>query len=935
MTSDRWRQVEQIFQLASAQPASQREKYLRDACGPDSELRAEVERMLAGDADGVGNQSPPADPGTPTPRRERLTPGTQIGPYQISVLLGAGGMGEVYKARDTRLNRDVALKVLPQYEANDTVGRQRLLQEARTASALNHPNIVAVHDILSVAGQDSIVMEYVEGLTLEAVIGRKGLPIRDVLRYGGQIAGALAAAHDAGIIHRDLKPGNVMVSKGVVKVVDFGLAKTVRVSPNAVEATQTLTAVQVIAGTLPYMAPEQMSGGQCDARSDIFSLGLILYEMLAGRRAFGGASREALMAEVLRCEPVPLSDTPVLPTRVMERCLAKNPAERWQSARDLQSALELAGTVTADRLAPRTQPRMRWLLAVVTLVLISIILVLFKSSGVVREPVAFTIPPPEGATLEEWPGVPSPDGRLMAFVAKDVSGKVALWLRPLATHLAQALPGTDNASGPFWSPDGQFLGFFAQGKLKKIAAGGGPVQNVCNAAVDLGATWSSSGDIVMSPSNRVPLYRVPASGGTPIPITSLNVRRGENSHRWPHFLPDGRHFLFTARSSVKENSAVYVGSLDSKETRRLIAAQSNAKYAAPGLLLFGREGTLMAQPFDLRKQALDGEAFPVAGGVNQILPSENTLFSVSANGRVLSYRMAEHTQAQLVWFDRSGTKTVALGAPGEYTEPRLSPDGKRVALTVADPESGNRDIWLMETASGRSTRFTSDPANDWQPSWSPDGLSIAFASDRVAPSKIYRKASNGTGEEELVLGPPEGGVFPKDWSRDDRLLFNQSVGMGDALWIVSLLGDRTAHVFDSGANTSDARFSPDSKWVAYTSAEGGPNEVFVKPAAGGEKTRVSTAGGGYATWLKRGREIAYVAPDDFLMSVEVTPGKTFEVGTPKRLFRMCRGAQSLRGAEMFYDVASDGERFLVNCAATEAKQGAIYVSLDWQSRGKE
>jgi Tol biopolymer transport system component len=452
-------------------------------------------------------------------------------------------------------------------------------------------------------------------------------------------------------------------------------------------------------------------------------------------------------------------------------------------------------------------------------------------------------------------------------------------------------------------------------------------------AADLGATWNRNGDIVLAPHNRVPLHRVPASGGTAQPITALNTARGENSHRWPHFLPDGRHFLFTARSNSKENTAIYIGSLDSTETRLLMAAQSNASFAPPGLLLFGREGTLMAQRFDAGKLSLEGDAFAVAGGLEHVTPSASALFSVSLNGSVLAYQLGNHHPGRLLWFDRAGTNSGAIGLPGEYEymQPRLSPDGKRVAVVLADPESGNRDVWLMDVASGRLTRFTFHQATDWWPVWSHDGAFIAFASDRIAPSSAYRKASDGSGQEELLLSRSDGGVFPEDVSRDGRLLlFHLNVGSGQTLWTVPLFGERAARALPVSTTSMNARYSPDGKWLAYSSGETGSSEIYVSPAGGGEKVRVSTAGGRFATWGKAGKELFYVAPGEMLTSVEVKAGTTLEPGVPKTLFRLCSASHTLRGVEAFYDVAPDGNRFLVSCMATEARERTVNVVLEWQ-----
>jgi Tol biopolymer transport system component len=693
------------------------------------------------------------------------------------------------------------------------------------------------------------------------------------------------------------------------KLLDFGLAKTIGREPAVNDATYTLpvTGAGAIVGTPRYMAPEQLEGKPADVRSDIYALGLVLQEMLRG------------------------PETPPVAAEIIKRCLTLDPEDRWQSARDLRAALQLARAATPAPAPVKRSNRLAWIAASLAACVAVAAVVWPRNGAVTKEPVTFTFAAPATETLIPWPGVPSPDGRRIAFVAQDVSGKIALWIRPVDSQIPQQIAGTEGASGPFWSPDGKHIGFFAQGKLKRIALSGGPAQNICNINADLGATWSPLGDIVFAPYNRVPLHRVSSAGGTPQPITTLDAGRHENSHRWPHFLPDGRHFLFTARSSMKEDTAVYVGSLDSKEIKRLLTAQSNAEYAPPGYLLFGREGTLMAQRFDTAKLVLTGEAFPVAGGIEHVTPSASALFSVSADGSVLSYMGASRAISQLAWFDRAGANLGSVGSPGEYTQPRLSPDGKRVALVTPDKESGNRDIWLMDVASGGLTRFTFHPANDWFPVWSPDGSQIAYASDRSARSSVYRKAANGTGDEELLLSPDLGGSMADDWSRDGRFIVYH-VGRRNSLnlWIQPLSGDRKAYPLATTEFTEEnARFSPDGKQIAYTSNESGTVEVYVRSLEKPGRVRISTSGGQHPIWRRDGKELFYIAPGGALMAVDMKTGENFEAGVPKALFRACRASQTLRGAENFYDVGLDGKRFLIDCLAPETKERSITVAIQW------
>jgi Tol biopolymer transport system component len=838
-----------------------------------------------------------------------LCAGARLGPYEILTPLGAGGMGEVYKALDTRLERPVAVKVL-----SVNADARRFEQEARAISGLNHPHICTLYDVgRQPDGSDFLVMEYLDGETLASRLARKRLPLDEVMQFACEILDALDHAHRRRIIHRDLKPANVMLvkseSRHSSKLLDFGLARITLTS----DTTETLlTKPGAVAGTLRYMAPEQLEGRPADERSDIYAFGLVLEEMLD------------------RSEIAPSLRT------VLQRCVTRDPEERWQSARDARAALDLAAEKAPELPVAKKQSRLLWVAAVIAVA--GIAAAFWPRGQIARDPVTFTFGSPADTSLIEWPGVPSPDGRRIAFLAQDSVGNPALWVRTLGSQTAQRLPETEGASGPFWSADGKFIGFFAGGKLKKVAISGGPAVNICSAAVDLGATWNGDGDIVFAPLNRTTLFRVPAAGGMPKAITALSAESHENSHRWPHFLPDGRHFLFTARSSDKDSTRIYVGSLDSNETKRLISAQSNAEYAPPGYLLFAREGTLMAQPFDPRKLELRREAIPVAGGIEHVTPSAWAHFSVSADGSVISYRQASTTISTLSWYDRSGLNRGTLGTPGEFTDPNLSPDGKRVALVLTDKETGNRDIWLMDVETRRMTRFTFNAANDWTPVWSPDGAFLAFASDRNARSSIYRKAASGAGEEELLLAPPnDGGAFPRGWSAEGFLLYNvDSTTASRGLWIKPLAGERKSSQVLAGEFIGYlARFSPDGKWLLYGSNESGANEVYVRSVAKPNRVRISETGGNRPRWRRDGKEIFYVTPAGMLMAAAVKMGETLEVNAPQTLFRACPASNMLRGTEQFFDVALDGNRFLMACLTPETKQPLITVSLNWLALVKE
>ena len=556
------------------------------------------------------------------------------------------------------------------------------------------------------------------------------------------------------------------------------------------------------------------------------------------------------------------------------------------------------------------------------------ILPFLRKDGTRRDPVTFTVSPPEGHSLLPA-AVPSPDGRLIAFVARNGSEPSALWLRPVATETTQRLSGTEGANEPFWSPDSTSIAFFADGKLKRVPVSGGPAQNICNAVGGPGGAWNRSGDIVVALGDRTPLYRVPAAGGNPVPVTTLDAARQENSHRWPYFLRDGKQFLFTARSSGQENTAVYVGSLDSSTPKRLMTVQSNAMYTDPGFLLFGREGTLMAQRFNLQALELSGEPLPI-GRVQQNIPSAKAMFGVSARAPVIAFYDAAQSNAELHWYDRPGAVAKVVQPRRAFSNPRISPDGKQVAVAVTDPLGGYRDIWIMDTLTGRMTRVTSDPANDWLPVWTRNGNEVLFASDRSGHSGIFRKQADGQGNDDLLLPSVANGVFPLDVSPDNRVLMFHRLdekGRSD-LWMYPLDGRMSTLWSESESTDPDASFSPDSKHVAYSSDESGTFEVYVSPIDKPEKRRVSVNGGRRAVW--RGNEVFYIAPDDTLMSVAVTTGRGLEVGTPTALFRLCADSHAPPGDSSF-DATRDGRQFAVLCLEPEIKQRSITVMLNWRS----
>jgi len=668
--------------------------------------------------------------------------GKTIGPYEVTEKLGAGGMGEVYRARDTRLGRDVAIKVCKEQFT------ERFEREARAIAALNHPNICTLYDV----GPNYLVMEYVEGETLRGPVG-----VEEALPLAKQICEALEAAHEKGIVHRDLKPANIKVTpEGKVKVLDFGLAKAF--GPEGPDAP---TETQAIVGTAPYMSPEQAQGKGVDRRTDIWAFGCVLYELLAGQRAFG------TLAAALQAEPdwgaLPES-TPAHVRAVLRRCLQKDRAERLHDIADARLELkEAPAPVLMSVARPRTLP---WMIAAALATAIALLLAVihFREAKPEQQVVRLTLLPPEKSSFNEI--AVSPDGRRVAFTARDAEGKSRLWVRPLDALSAQALGGTDGAQYPFWSPDSQWIGFFAEGKLKKVEVSGAPPQVIANAGAPRGGAWNHDGVIVFAPNVTGPLMQVLASGGEPKAVTEVDASHQESFHRWPQFLPDGRRFLYFIQSGQPEHEGIYAGSLDSKQKTRLLMSTSSGTYGM-GHLLVLRERALLAQRFDADKLHLAGEAFPVAELAGVGTSFRRPGISLSETG-VLVYHAAGGDSRRLQWFDRSGKRLETVGPPGDFLSLDLSPDGRRVATQRVDPQTGNTDIWLFDLARGASTRFTFHPAIDGAPVWSPDGRRIAFRSTREGAFHLYQKDASGA-EEELLLKTPSN-KYPTGWSPDGRCL---------------------------------------------------------------------------------------------------------------------------------------------------------------------
>ncbi len=892
-----------------------------------------------------------------------LSSGTRLGPYEIVAPLGAGGMGEVYRAKDTRLDRTVAIKILPSHLAGNPELQQRFEREARAVSSLSHSNICALYDVGVEGAISYLVMEYIEGESLADRLSKGPLPLDQVLRYAIQTADALDRAHRQGIVHRDLKPGNIMLTKSGAKLLDFGLAKfqdnnsgsVFSGASNVLTERVSLTGEGAILGTFQYMAPEQLEGQEADARTDIFAFGAVVYEMATGKKAFTGKSQASLIGAILRDEPPTIltsqSMTPPALDRVVKTCLAKDPDDRWQSARDLTQELRWiaeGGSQAGLQGSPATQSRSRertaWIVAAVLLAASVMLAIPYVFHRAPVEPAAirFNIAPPEKGAFGDSSAI-SPDGRLLAFTTREADGKVSLWIRPLDSVTPKALDGTEGAEFPFWSPDSRFIGFFAQNKLKKIDVSGGRPQSICDVTSNpRGGAWNSEGTIIFTPDFSTPMYKVSSAGGTPSPITEFDPSRKDTSHRWPFFLPDGRRFLYLSRTAGVEGKAVFVGSLDSKERRLLFDCESRAIFASADnvngsgqpSLLFIRDKTLMAQSFDERNLKLSGDAYPVAEEIElygESGPTGYGAFSVSADG-ILAYRAGVSAIVQLTWVDRANKQLTPIGVPGFLSEPCLSPDEKRVVLGKADSQPNSLDIWLFDLSRGTTTRFTFNPSEEVCPLWSPDGTRIVFSSNRSSQQDLYQKNSSGTGGEEPLLHTGND-VYADDWSLDGRYIVYESNDPNTKfdLWILPMTGDRKPYPFlHSEFNETHAQFSPDGRWVAYVSDESGRPEVYVQSfAASGGKWQVSTNGGDQPEWRRDGRELFYLSSAKTLMSVPVTSGDAFEAGIPVELFELFVAAKSSTGERNDYVVAGNGQKFLVCSFVDRESSRPITVVSNW------
>jgi eukaryotic-like serine/threonine-protein kinase len=888
-----------------------------------------------------------------------LAAGTRFGPYEILASIGAGGMGEVYRAHDTKLGRDVAVKVLPESFAHDAERMARFEREAQVLASLNHPHIATIHGLEENNGVRALVMELVEGPTLAERIGGRAMPLDEALPIAKQIAEGLEYAHERGIVHRDLKPANMkLTADGNVRILDFGLAKALETPVPAgnpsISPTLALSGTQagVILGTAAYMAPEQARGAVVDKRADIWAFGVVLYEMLTGKQPFAGETVSDTLAAVLRAEPQ-WDAIPVGMRRLVRRCLEKNPKRRLRDIGEARVVIEdvLAGSAEEQLVAapPQHSWLLRlspWLAAALLLTTLVISGVHFRETPPAERVVRTTIALPPKAAVQSF--VLSPNGRYLILAAR-VDGTQRLWLRPLDALDPQPLPGTEEGQYPFWSPDSRYIGFFAQGKLKKIVVSGGPVQSLCDVPDGRGGTWNRDGVIVFAPAGASGsgLQRVPAGGGVPSAVT----RAETGAHRFPIFLPDGRRVLYLATLPKTDQSGIFFASLDSKESRRLLPDVSNVSYVPPvagsGLaqILFVRNGALMAQPVHPATLHLAGEASLVVDGVGRGPHVGFFRFSISGDGSLSVQAATALPSSQLTWFDRKGAQTGVVGQPGFVSHFSISPDGTKVALTrnsSPNPFTGG-DIWLHELDRDTESRFTFKAINT-APIWSPDGTSIAYGAYSQSQWDVYQKHTNRTGPEEL-LAKSDNRITPVSWSRDGRFIILSSGGTSSLdLLVLPLEGDRKPEPFvASEFQETQGQLSPDGKWMAYTSNETGRFEVYVEPFPRGRdaagKWAVSASGGEELRWRPDGRELFYLDPAGRLLAVPVQnsgPKSGFAMGAPTALFdtRLSRDERRQGFPQPIvrsYDVAPDGKRFLVRVIREPGVEAPLVLVTNWQA----
>jgi Tol biopolymer transport system component/predicted Ser/Thr protein kinase len=891
-----------------------------------------------------------------------LSAGSRLGPYEILSPLGAGGMGEVYRATDTRLGREVAIKVLPSHLSDNPDLKARFEREARAISQLTHPHICTLYDIGSENGVDFLVMELLEGQSLADRLDKGPLTTDQVLKFGVEIADALDRAHRAGIIHRDLKPGNIMLTKSGIKLLDFGLAKIAAAErapsglsslPTEFSPSRPLTEKGTVMGTFQYMAPEQLEGKEADSRTDLFSFGCVVYEMATGRKAFTGSSQASLVSAILRDEPKPISElAPMAPPaldRLVKTCLAKDPEERWQSARDVMSELRWIGQAGSQAGAPavvvsrrKSRERLAWVIAFVAVsALVALSWIQLRRHEEAPSAVRFEVSPPPEVRIGYGLAI-SPDGSQLVFEGA-ANGRQKLFLRRLSSTEVKELPGTGGASFPFWSPDSAHIGFFDGTSLKRLDLATGSVQTLAPAANGRGGSWGRDGVILFAPDTRTPLFRVSADGGKAVPVLLLNAAAQEGSLRWPCFLPNGRDFLYVVRGGSTGRQGIYAGSLDSKKREFVADAVSAAAYALPGFVLYVRQRTLVAQRFDAKSLHTVGAPFPIAADVEALgetQPTGYARFSVSANG-VLAVRIGVSSLSQLVWFDRDGKNLSSLGSSAALDEPALSPDEKTVIFDRTDPSIGSNDLWRLDLTRGVESRMTFDPGSEGTAIWSPDGRIVVYSagSSGNLQNDLFETNAAGTGGKRVLLHSTAS-VYPDAISADGKLLLfeQQTQGGNIDLMLLPLGASAKPEPFlATPFQEAHAQFSPDAKFVSYTSNESGREEIYVRSfPSGEEKWQVSTAGGDAAMWNGAGTAIYYLSPEQQIVEVPVdrrASGISF--GAPRALFPVHVPSWGVTLSRTGFQASRDGRRFLVAQATGGAERSPITVVLNWASELKK
>jgi serine/threonine protein kinase/Tol biopolymer transport system component len=902
-----------------------------------------------------------------------LAAGTKLGPYEIQSPLGAGGMGEVYRARDTRLDRTVAVKILPSHLSSNPEAKQRFEREARAISSLNHPHICVLHDVGSQDGTDYLVMEYVQGESLDARLQKGPLPVRQALECGIQICDALEKAHRAGIVHRDLKPGNIMLTPAGAKLLDFGLAKpssgllssqTLSGATQLTPSTPTmnlsvlsgppaaLTQQGSIVGTFQFMAPEVLQGQEADARSDIFSFGCVLYEMITGKRAFEGKSQISVASAILEKDPEAITvsqpSAPAALNHVVQDCLAKDPESRWQNAADIARELRwVASGGSGVAPAPSVPPRRRWLeylpwAAVVAALLTALVWSNLREHESARTMRSF-LPPPAEMSFDftgDFSGPPAitADGTLVAFCIRNQKERSSIWVQSLSDLTAKKIEGTEGASFPFWSADGKFLGFFADGRLKKVLASGGPITVLADAPNPRGGSWNQDNVIIYEPDYRDSLWRISAAGGSPVRLTKFETGK-HTTHRWPFFLPDGKHFLFFATNHAGDpDQGIYFGSLEDGSFKRVLDSDSGAQYAS-GYLIYHLQSQLQAQKFDPATGKVSGEPLSVANLTEYDSGTWHTTFAVSQNGVLVYEPGSKLLGTDLSWLDRTGKTLAKVGERAFYKgSGRISPDGKRLAISLGDPQA---DIWIFDLVRGSRTRLTFGGGTNLMPSWSADGQRVIFVRQQgattITGTSLVSRLANGGGQEEVLMDGGHNGdpvtLLQPQFSPDGRyLVHTEQRGPSATVWALPLTGDKKPFLVLQASSPQTRivqfRLSPDGRWLAYSSTESGREEVYVTHFPGGEgKWQVSQNGGTFPVWRGDSKEIWFAGVDGSINAAAVeTKSTEFELDPVHSLFQV----SYLGPVGNPYDVAPDGQRLIFNTYPENAPTPLVLVT-NWAS----